>query len=84
MAVTGKLLGVWQSRGGKYWLELHENRNGSFGFAHDHGGGHLGFCTLAEALDRINQEIESYAFDKIDMRRMFAHDRIRGMLGVLR
>jgi hypothetical protein len=62
---TGAIIARWQSRNAKYWLELYTNANGSYGFTHDHGGGYIGFVTRTQALDRMNEELASYAIDQI-------------------
>jgi hypothetical protein len=58
-----KTIGRWQSRGGKYWLELIENANGSFSYRHENGGGYMGFVSADTAWARMDSELQSYAFD---------------------
>ena len=59
-----KQLAFWNSRGGKYWLELLQHADGDFSFRHDHGGGYIG---QRDPWDRMAEELESYAYDDITM-----------------
>ena len=57
------LIAHWRTRGGKYWLEPVMHANGSFSYRHENGGGYMGNLNIDEALRRMDQELESYAFD---------------------
>jgi hypothetical protein len=37
---SGTLIARWESRGGKYWLEVREHTDGTFSYATENGGGH--------------------------------------------
>ncbi len=60
--LTG-LVGRWSTRGGKYWLELIQNADGSYSYRHESGGGYMGQLSLDEAFRRMGEELQSYASD---------------------
>ena len=57
-----RLIAEWRSRGGKYWLALWRNANGTFSYVTENGGGYLGHVTQDDALLRMSREIDSVRF----------------------
>jgi hypothetical protein len=53
----------WQSRGGKYWVELWHDQFGYF-YRTDNGGGFMGEITFQEAIAKCEQEA-SFAPSKL-------------------
>lgn len=61
--MTTKTLAKWRTRGGKYWLELIQNADGSYSYRHENGGGYMGQVSADDAFRRMADEIKSYATD---------------------
>lgn len=54
----------WVSKGGKYWVALRQNSDGTFSYVSDNGMGYFGKVSLADAKYRVRR-IAEYAPSKM-------------------
>jgi hypothetical protein len=65
-----KLVKRWQTRRGKYWLELYEDETG-FSYRVENGGGHCGDLNRTEAIClmvrkmRLSQDIDNIRYQEV-------------------
>ena len=60
----------WQSRGGRYWIELHRDRYG-YNYRSDNGGGSFGDMPEAFALAQVRARVlDILDFDGISLRQV--------------
>jgi hypothetical protein len=65
-----ELIARWETKGKKYWVELFDNKNGSFSSTEDNGGSYMGITTKENAIEEIELYIKDLRKDKINMKRV--------------
>ena len=59
----------WQSKRGKYWIQLNEYDTGGFSYRTDNGGGNLGNINEADAIAQVEKRVNDLAkYDGINLK----------------
>jgi hypothetical protein len=68
--IKNSLIGRWESKGGKYWIELNKDDMG-YSYNTNNGGGNIGNVPESSAIKDIDEMIkDSIQYDGINMRRV--------------
>jgi len=63
------LIARWETRGGKYWLELYKDESG-YTYKQEHGGGNIGTLDSKIAMDTMERHISYSKMDGINLKRV--------------
>jgi hypothetical protein len=65
------LVGRWESRGRKYWIELFDNGDGTFSYTEDNGGGYMAQISRTNAFAEIERTVaDMKEIDNITLKRV--------------